>query len=428
MSNGSATSSTAMGTGGTGVYPAIVSFTASPMAILVGEDSTLSWTVIGAATLSIDPGIGSVLGTTSQVVAPNQTTTYTLTLNDSVSAQVTVVVLQGVFASTDSMNVFTRINHTATLLSNGKVLMAGGMGEGGYLASAELYDSGLGTFAATGSMAEGRDVHTATLLPSGKVLIAGGINMGAYLGSAELYDPSAGGFTVTGSMTATRMNHTATLLPNGKVLIAGGTGNGGQYFASAELYDPSTGKFTAIASMTAARSSHTATLLPNGKVLIAAGYSDGSYLSSAELYDPDVGKFTASGSMAVARSHHTATLLPNGKVLVVGGEHAAGGYIQALAGAELYDPAAGTFAATGSMTVPRDFHTATILLDGKVLIAGGTNIGGELASAELYDPAAGTFAATGGMAVPREYYTATLLPNGKVLIVGGNFASAELYE
>ena len=80
------------------------------------------------------------------------------------------------------------------------------------------------------------------------------------------------------------------------------------------------------------------------------------------------------------------------------------------------------------MTVPRDFHTATILLDGKVLIAGGTNIGGELASAELYDPAAGTFAATGGMAVPREYYTATLLPNGKVLIVGGNFASAELYE
>ena len=306
MSNGSATSSTATGTGGTGVSPAIVSFTASPMAILVGEDSTLSWTVIGAATLSIDPGIGSVLGTTSQVVAPNQTTTYTLTLNDSVSAQVTVVVLQGVFASTDSMNVFTRINHTATLLSNGKVLMAGGMGEGGYLASAELYDSGLGTFAATGSMAEGRDVHTATLLPSGKVLIAGGINMGAYLGSAELYDPSAGGFTVTGSMTATRMNHTATLLPNGKVLIAGGTGNGGQYFASAELYDPSTGKFTAIASMTAARSSHTATLLPNGKVLIAAGYSDGSYLSSAELYDPDVGKFTASGSRGQVAPHGDA--------------------------------------------------------------------------------------------------------------------------
>jgi hypothetical protein len=132
--------------------------------------------------------------------------------------------------------------------------------------------------------------------------------------------------------------------------------------------------------------------------------------------------------MAAARSHHTATLLPNGKVLVVGGEYAAGGYIQTLADAELYDPAAGTFAATGSMTVPRDFHTATILLDGKVLIAGGTNIGGELASAELYDPAAGTFAATGSMAVPREYYTATLLPNGKVLIVGGSFASAELYE
>jgi hypothetical protein len=425
---GSGGDSAATTSEGTSISTAIVSFTASPMAVIVGESSTLSWVVTGAQALSIDAEIGSVLGTTSQVVTPTQTTTYTLTLNGSMSARVTVVVLQGVFASTDSMTVFTKIDHTATLLPNGKVLVAGGMGDSGYLASAQLYDPGLGAFAATGSMTAGRAVHAATLLPSGEVLIAGGLNMGAYLGSAELYDPSVGTFAVTGSMTVTRMDHTATLLPNGKVLIAGGTGNGGQYLASAELYDPSTGKFTAISGMTVARSSHTATLLPNGKVLIVAGYSNGSYLSSAELYDPGVGKFTATGSMTVARSHHTATMLQNGKALVVGGEHAAGGYVETLANAELYDPGVGTFTTTASMTVPRDFHTATMLLDGKVLVAGGTNVGGYLATAELFDPAAGTFVATGSMAVPREYYTATLLPNGNVLIVGGNFASAELYE
>jgi hypothetical protein len=345
--------------------------------------------------------------------------------------------LQGVFVPTGSMTL-ARSGHTATLLPNGKVLIAGGDNHGD-LASVELYDPVAGTFTATGSMTAGREFHTATLLGNGKVLIAGGCCGATYLASAELYDPSAGTFTATGSMTVARAYHTATLLPNGKVLIVGGFSSsvaGDPALASAELYDPSTGTFTATGSMTTARSSHSATSLGNGKVLIAGGMilGQGKELASAEVYDPVAGTFTATGSMTTARAGHTAILLNDGEVLIIGD------YSNDLGSVELYDPVAGTFTATGSMTVARGYHTATLLSNGNVLIAGGRNYShGALASAELYDPVAGTFTATGSMTVGRYSHTATLLPTGRVLIAGGMndsgapdsspyLASAELYE
>ena len=420
------------GAAGSGTTPAIVSltsFTASPTTIAVGQSSTLSWKVSGATTLSIDQGVGSVLGKTSQVVTPTQTTSYTLTLDSYMSAQVTVdvvAVLQGIFATTGSMHA-PRATHTATLLGTGNVLIAGGG-----RASAELYDPAAGTFTATGSMTGPRAGHTATLLPNGKVLIAGGEGVD-YLASAELYDLVTGTFAATGSMTAARANHTATLLPNGKVLIAGGEGTGDAgpnvCLASAELYDPAAATFAATGSMTVARFEHTEVLLGNGNVLIAGGLSGSQNpLANAELYDQAVGTFAATGSMSVARNAHTATLLPSGKVLMAGGNGVDLGY---LASAELYDAATGTFTAIGSMTVGRDRQTATLLVNGKVLIAGGA--AGGTASAELCDPTPGTFAATGGMAVGRSSHTAALLPNGNVLIAGGfdgsgnSLTSAELY-
>jgi hypothetical protein len=198
-------------------------------------------------------------------------------------------------------------------------------------------------------------------------------------------------FMATGSMTAERSSATATLLGNGKVLIAGGCCGAG--LTSADLYDPAAGTFTATGSMAVAREAQTATLLSNGKVLIAGGDSGGSvYNASAELYDPAAGRFTATGSLTVARSLHTATLLPGGRVLIAGGNRSSG-FSVTLASAELYDPGSGTFTATGSMAVARDSQTATLLSNGKVLIAGGRGVSGVagsvapvvfLASADLY--------------------------------------------
>ncbi len=290
---------------------------------------------------------------------------------------------------------FTRSGHSATLLSNGKVLIAGGSG----LSSAEVYDPATGNATVTTGMSAERVNHTATMLPSGNVLIAGGNNFTA----AELYDPISGSFATAGSMTTARSNQTATLLNDGRVLIVGGDG-----LSSAELYNPATGLFTPTGSMATARSGHTATLMSDGKVLITGGYS----LNSADLYDPATGIFTATSNMNAARSSHTATLLPDGSVLIAGGS--------GLNSAELYN--AGMFSTTaGAMSTVHTGHSASLLPNGKVLISGGGTTG-----IELYDPSTRTFGANGVLSTVRSSHTATLLANGIVLITGGNDTNRDL--
>ncbi len=177
--------------------------------------------------------------------------------------------------------------------------------------------SSAGSLSPATAMLEPRSGHTATLLPDGKVLIAGGMRRNQdFYKSAELYDPSTGKFQRTGEMNQRRVGHIAVLLGSGKVLIAGGwVGMGGT--DSAELYDPSTGKFTLISKMTTPRGRPSATLLTNGDVLIAGGERrDNESLASAEIFHVKKLSFQSTGSMHHARISHTATLLQDGRVLV----------------------------------------------------------------------------------------------------------------
>jgi Galactose oxidase, central domain len=366
----------------------------------------------------------------------------------------------GVFRPTSNMTSQRLYGHTATLLLNGKVLIAGGLDEIHRTVnrSAELFDPDTGTFTPTGDMTVGRMLHSATLLPDGRVLIAGGADSSHYLTTSELYDPSTGIFTPSGNMnTAKGWGHTATLLNNGRVLIAGGgavclNGNDGcAIVASPEIYDPLTGTFALTGDYadrtgdqyfgTAGLVGAPTAVLPDGEVLIASE-------APAELYNSAAGAFRFTGQMTRGAFEGrpprngiggTGTLLTNGKVLLAGGELFE---LSSLADAEIYDPSTGKFTAIRSMNRARAMHTATLLRDGTVLIAGDNkpdcvfvnNIprcDNSVGTAELYDPATNTFATLPEMTTPRWLHTATLLMDGRILITGGynnfNSAGAELY-
>jgi hypothetical protein len=337
------------------------------------------------------------------------------------------------FASTGSMDLALEYQ-TATLLQDGTVLIAGGGSTAGPTSTAEIYSPSAGTFTPTQApMTVVRYAHTATLLGNGLVLIAGGSNSsGNPLASAELYNPANGGtFSTTGSMTTARNYATATLLQDGTVLIAGGVFQVGT--ASAEIYNPTTGKFTATkGNMTTQRVSHTATLLADGSVLIAGGIqniSGETVVNTAERYIPSTGKFTAVAAMTTARCGHSATLLNDGTVLIAGGIGQSG---PPLSSAEVYSPSAASFSAVGAMHTARAVHAATALYDGTVLVAGGdvSNVGSPTpygpytSSVEVYTPSLKTFATTGGLITARGGQTATLLGVGTVLEAGGGYGSA----
>ena len=314
----------------------------------------------------------------------------------------------------------SRAAHSATLLTTGLVLIAGGCvlpscETGERSASAELFDPATGAFTPVSSMTIPHVGNSATRLPDGRVLIAGGWSGVRPTASAELYDPATGAFTPTGMLQTPRGGHTDTLLPDGRVLITGGY-DGRQSLASIEVYDPRTGAFTPAGTMTTARNAHTANLLPDGRVLLSGGSSgSGDVLSSAELYDPARGEVHSTGAMAMVRHKHAAVTLHDGRVLIVGGSDARDGLGQ-YASTELYDPESGTFQEGPPMRAERFKLPAAVVLlpNSEVLVAGGDT------RVEIYSPDTGSFRTVrGSLDADRAFSTATLLPNGHVLIAGG---------
>jgi len=348
--------------------------------------------------------------------------------------------------------------HTATLLPDGTVLLAGGYGgyagSGSYdvLSSAEIYNPTTKAVSGTnGYLSTPRQNHTATLLPNGKVLLVGGVTPmpggGGYYedtATAELYDPTSGTFTPTGSLNNARDSQAAVLLQNGTVLIVGGYQYNEGYFGattSAEIYDPSTGQFTnTTGSLSYARAGCTATLLSNGTVLVVGGVSSFDVWSSSEIFDPSTGQFSPGPNLPAAEYGQSATTLSNGTVMLAGGTTTWMG--SPWANVQIYNPSTNSFSAIQSMAVARFSQTATVLNDGTVLLVGGDASSNNYNTAELFQPATGTFlgagttadniaGCSGCMPIPGTFlHTATLLNDGTVLIAGGNLqdGTLQLYE
>ncbi len=338
------------------------------------------------------------------------------------------------YPATSAMNV-PRGQHMAVALGGGRILIAGGYNNR-YLRDVEIFDSVTGSFATADSMKTSRSGGAAVLIQGGRVLIVGGYN-GSYISSAEYYDPSTGTFNYTpGYMVTPRHNPTATVLQDGNVLITGGFN--GAFLNAAEIYNTTCTtceSFTSTSEfMSSAREGHAATLLSDGKVLITGGCNNVEsdrvvcerYLDSAEIYDPTTGTFTdTTGTMRTPRVGLTASLLSNGKVLIAGGTNDG---TSVLSSSEIYDPATGQFAAAGNMGSARIGHTATALSDGRILLAGGRS-DSYLNSAEVFDPAAGTFSTVSSpMATPRYQHSATALGNGKVLFAGGQNSDLLIFD
>jgi hypothetical protein len=372
-------------------------------------------------TMSLSSGCSGG-GTISQSGAPSQSVVSASTQPPSGSTPPSGS-SAGSFATTGSMTV-ARANHTATLLPNEKVLIAGGVGVGLQpLASAELYDPSTGGFTPTGRMNISRAHATAVLLRSGKVLIAGGDQQA----SAELYDPSTGVFTPTGNLIPSGVSKSllqapAVLLPDGRVLVEG---------LNAEIYDSITGTFAlTVAYPDANPSWSTASLLLDGRVLLTGCIASCS-AGATELFDPKTTTFSTTGPMKGWLNVNTATVLMSGKVLFVGNAENDG----SPGDAEVYDPAGGAFSTIGKTMAPHEFSAAVRLADGRVLIAGGQLPGGSGSpGVDLYLSATGTFVSAPNMTTGCHEQTATLLPDGTVLIVGGYStwpvptSSAEIYK
>jgi hypothetical protein len=315
-----------------------------------------------------------------------------------------------------------RYGHTATRLNDGRVLLVGGEDRlGGNNATCELYSPARNSWKATRSLSQGRVWHKSVLLSDGRVLTFGGQDeSGIPFSSAELYDPTTRTWSGTGSMNLARaILFDGVLLPDGKVLVAGGfNSSAGGALDSCELYDPGTGVWTPTGNLLAPRQGHHLTLLANGKVLLAGGFNATDLTGDVEVYDSAAGSWSASGSLLFPRTNNIQTLLADGRVLVAGG---VGHVVMPTRSSEIYDPATGLWSSTGNLSAGRQGMAANLLPDGRVFVTGGfVTFDFPVNIIEEFDPATGRWRRLPTtLSTPRWEHTATLLANGSVIVAGG---------
>ena len=429
--------------------PSISHFAATDDSVFVGGRTQLT-AVFSGESAEID-GLGAVVsGTPVDTPVLSVTRTFTLTVHASgqtAQARVKVAARYRDRVRQLANAAVARKDHVAFALPDGSALVMGGNTSESINVpdanSSSRFDPATEAFAAGPDMAFSAAVDTGFTnvfpLRTGFLLAGGGINAGVGLNApgtvlSQTFDPATQKFTRSGDM---KVRHLGTgngaLLADGRVLLTGGGLPG---ISETEIYNPVSRAWTQASPMRTERRLHTVTLLRDGRVLIAGGFvccivegqtASETATAAAELFDPAAGNFTPTGSMSVGRALHQATLLPDGRVLVSGGfsdrtspgapgpEHA-----------EIYDPATGTFTAAGDLQASRSLHTAILLTDGRVLAVGGVASPGDRSAVtltELYDPFSNAWSPGPTLQAAFPGATATLLGSGKVLIFGGENAS-----
>ncbi|BDU77020.1 Kelch repeat-containing protein [Mesoterricola sediminis] len=420
--------------GGGGAAPETLTLTADAATLKVGGETRLSATDGQgrpvAVTYQVLDGAGGTVDATGRFTAsavPGPVRVQARGGGGATAiASLTVQPYQVTLTTQPAMAV-TRFRPTADLLADGSVLVVGGPES----ARAERYVPAQQRFLDAGDTGTARTHHTASPLPGGALLVAGGLGPGAVLASTLQYKDGA--FTQAATLAAARYDHQATVLGDGRVLVTGGLplrGSDVQALAGCEVYDPVLQRFTSASALARARAGHTATRLKDGRVLVVGGRDSTCLFTcpvtiwrSAELFDPATGTWSDTGSMAQGRTGHTATLLPDGRVLIAGGTSPDLLDTDVSSLVEVWDPATGVFTVAGNLLRPRSNHTATLLGDGTLLLAGGLTYGeGTLATAtaEAFDPRTGQSRLAVSDLTTRYGHAAVRLPSGHLLLLGGS--------
>jgi hypothetical protein len=351
-----------------------------------------------------------------------------------------------------------RWDFTLTALPDGRALAAGGAddyGRGHWTAQCDVYDPKTNAWTSTGDLHVARRGHTATLLPDGHVLIAGGLGRDEHpIAELEIWDPKTGKWTIAAKLSEPRAYHGAVMLPNNRVLFVGGTRGDDLYIRfengtaalAAETYDVATNRWDPVFYPPHPYEKPMLATLPDGRLVVAGGYDFTTTLTRVELWTHTTGPDAPWELIRAAASPPPALALPSGMgegstmtLLSGGGALAVGGNAWQALSAQRWDPTTKTWTDV-AIHAARIHHIAAILPDGRVLIAGGEGLGPKqtrptmavpalprVKTAELFDPTTGRFERTGAPVMAFASAAATVLADGRVLVTGGGGAMAELY-